>query len=54
MATQITMGKLAAFRPAGSFQARCQRQPGGRAFFIWARYVGDSPSDLPIEQGGTR
>lgn len=38
MATQIAHGRLAAFRPAGSFEARTLSTPAG--FAIYARYVG--------------
>lgn len=36
---QIKTGRIPAFRPAGSFEARGQRKPDGK-YIVWARYVG--------------
>lgn len=39
LATQIRMGQMVCFSPAGDFDAECRRQDGVRR--VWAMYVGD-------------
>lgn len=42
IATQISGGRLAPFRPAGSFEAVSRGQKDNRAAKIYARFVGES------------
>lgn len=39
--TQINQGSLAAFRPAGSFEATCRNVGPDRRADLWVRYVGE-------------
>lgn len=42
LASQVKAGKLAAFRPGGSFEA--QTRTVGKSYRLYARYVGEAAS----------